>query len=310
MGESERYIDYRDIRKKITLGSDDNALMAAITINILFFVLLMVMQVIYFFFQIDKTVFYRQVVPWFILSGNPVAFTEKPWTLLTYMFTHYSFIRMLSNMLWLWSFGHILQDLSGNSRLIPIYLYGGLIGGIIFLLGGFLPQPTGYPGFLEGSTTGTLALATATTMLSPRYRFFRNLGSGVPLWVFTLIFLLIVFAGLYPFGMAHKLAHLGAALSGAGFVLLLRKGYDPGAWMHRLYFRFMHLFSPDSSKERSRTRDRIFYKNDGRSPFKREHKITQERVDEILEKIHEHGYHFLTEEEKNLLKRASEEGII
>jgi membrane associated rhomboid family serine protease len=307
MGESERYIDYRDIRNKMTLGSDDNALMALITVNIIFFLLLLVIQVIYFFFQIDKSILYRQVVPYFILSGNTVAFSEKPWTLITFMFTHYSFIRLLSNMLWLWSFGYILQDLSGNSRLIPLYIYGGLAGGITFLL---CSLAYGGAGYLEGSSTGTLALASATTMLSPRYRFFRNLGKGIPLWVFTLIFLVIVFAGQYPYGLVQMLAHLAAALAGVAYILLLRKGFDPGAWMNRVYFRTIHMFSPDKGRERRQTRQRIFYNNEGRSPFKKQYIVTQERVDEILEKIHEQGYHFLTEEEKNLLKRAAEDGIL
>jgi membrane associated rhomboid family serine protease len=309
MGESERYIDYRDIRKKITLGGDDNALMGVVTINIIFFVLLMVIQVIYFFFQIDKAVFYRQVVPYFIMPGQAVVFSERPWTLLTFMFTHYSFIRLLSNMLWLWSFGYILQELSGNSRLIPVYLYGGLFGGITFIIGSLLMK---HPdaGFLEGSTTGTLALATATTMLSPGYRFFRNLGRGIPLWVFTLVFLLIVFAGTYHSGPSLQLAHLAAALSGVLFILLLRKGHDAGAWMIRLYYWFMHLFNPDPSKQRHQIRQRIFYNHGARDPYSRQHRVTQERVDEILEKIHAKGYHFLTDEEKDLLKRASEDGIL
>ena len=80
--------------------------------------------------------------------------------------------------------------------------------------------------------------------------------------------------------------------------------------MNRVYFRTIHMFSPDKGRERRQTRQRIFYNNEGRSPFKKQYIVTQERVDEILEKIHEQGYHFLTEEEKNLLKRAAEDGIL
>jgi len=37
--------------------------------------------------------------------------------------------------------------------------------------------------------------------------------------------------------------------------------------------------------------------------------VTQQRIDEILDKINQKGYHFLTDEEKELLKRASEEDL-
>ena len=54
---------------------------------------------------------------------------------LTYMFsdTGYNLIRIISNMLWLWAFGFILQEMTGNDKLIPIYIYGGVFGGIVFI---------------------------------------------------------------------------------------------------------------------------------------------------------------------------------
>jgi membrane associated rhomboid family serine protease len=36
---------------------------------------------------------------------------------LSYMFTHEAVWHMISNMLWLWSFGFILQQLTGNRHL-------------------------------------------------------------------------------------------------------------------------------------------------------------------------------------------------
>ena len=35
--------------------------------------------------------------------------------------------------------------------------------------------------------------------------------------------------------------------------------------------------------------------------------VTQNRLDEILDKINQKGYHFLTDEEKSFLKKASED---
>ncbi|WP_431212971.1 rhomboid family intramembrane serine protease [Puia sp. P3] len=50
------------------------------------------------------------------------------------MFSDLSVWRFIGNMFWLWGFGYILQDLTGNRKLIPIYFYGGVAGGLLFVL--------------------------------------------------------------------------------------------------------------------------------------------------------------------------------
>ena len=96
---------------------------------------------------------------------------------MTYMFsdTGSALMRLLSNMLWLWAFGYILQELSGNDKIIPIYIYGGLAGGLFFILANYLVPPLREQAgnnALFGDTAGTMAVAMATTTLSPNYRFF------------------------------------------------------------------------------------------------------------------------------------------
>ena len=50
MGESDRYQDYRKLKKNpFSLGQDNNALMALFTLNIIFFLLLLTIQVGYYF---------------------------------------------------------------------------------------------------------------------------------------------------------------------------------------------------------------------------------------------------------------------
>ena len=45
------------------------------------------------------------------------------------------------------------------------------------------------------------------------------------------------------------------------------------------------------------------------SPIKKTTHLTQKKVDELLEKIYHKGYNSLTEEEKEVLKRASTEDL-
>ena len=312
MGEIDRFLNNQQPRRRLTLGDDGNALVGLVTINIIFFLLLLVIQVVYFFFQSNTSSFYSQVVTYFEMPAQLVTLSERPWTVLTYMFTHTNVIHILSNMIWLWSFGYILQALTGNRKLIPIYIYGGLAGALVFIIANYaIPplKPVIQSSWLIGGNAGVMAVAMATTTLAPNYRFFQNLNGGIPIWVLTLVYIFIDFAGVASMGAAYSLSHLGGAAAGYLFVILLRKGNDGSVWMLQLYDWMMNVFNPDKKNEGNNIRDKVFYNSDGRKPFKKTSNITQQRVDEILDKINQKGYHFLTDEEKGILKRAAEEDM-
>ena len=312
MGESDRYSDFRQPRKRLSLGQDGNALMGLFTINIIFFLLLLTLKVVYFFFQKTEVDFYSGVLQYFEMPPQLTRLSERPWTVLTYMFSHVSAMQLLSNMLWLWAFGFIFQELTGNKKLIPVYIYGGLTGGLIFILANYLIpplRPSVSEAVLLGSNAATMAVAVATTTLAPGFRFFRNLNGGIPIWVLTLIYILIDFAGIASLSAAFSLSHLGGAVAGFLFIYLLRKDIDGSIWMNNFYNWFMNLFNPNKKNENVNIKEKVFYNTEGRKPFKKTPNITPQRVDEILDKINQKGYHLLTDEEKNILKRAAEEDL-
>jgi DNA-binding MarR family transcriptional regulator len=53
-------------------------------------------------------------------------------------------------------------------------------------------------------------------------------------------------------------------------------------------------------------KEEVFYNTRGQKPFIKRTNVTQQKVDEILDKINQKGYSRLSEEEKDLLNRASE----
>lgn len=315
MGEADRYSDFQRPRRRLTLGDDNNALMGLFVLNTIFFLLLLVIQVTYHFFQKDNGVFDAQVSKYFELPAQLSQLANRPWTIFTYMFSDTGVLHFISNMLWLWAFGFILQELTGNKKLIPIYIYGGLVGALFFIIINYsIPSLRFNIGStaLLGANASTMAIAVATTVLAPNFRFFRNIGRGIPIWVLTLIYVLIDFAGIATSGAAYtaySIAHLGGGFAGLLFVYLLRRGIDSGQWMHSLYHWVMNLFNPDRNKIKTPIREKVFYNAENRKPYKKTAHITQQRVDEILDKINQKGYHFLTDEEKNILKRASEEDL-
>lgn len=311
MGESDRYSEYKKPKRSlITLGQEGNAIVGLLTLNIIFFLLLLTIKVIYFVFESPELAFQTQVLQYFEMPAQLIKLSERPWTILTYMFCHTEVLHIISNMLWLWAFGFILQELTGNRKLIPIYIYGGLTGAVVFILSNYiLPplRPMINDSSLIGGNAAVMAVAVATTTLVPGYRFFRNLNGGIPIWVLTLVYVLIDFAGIASLSAAYSLAHLGGALAGFLFIYFLRKGRDGSIWMNNLYNWFMNLFNPN--KKEGSAKEKVFYNTAGRTPYSKTANLSQQRVDEILDKINQKGYHFLTDEEKNILKRAAEEDL-
>jgi len=122
--------------------------------------------------------------------------------------------------------------------------------------------------------------------------------------VTTVVFFVIDLAGVVSQSAAQPIYHIGGAAAGFLFVLLLRNGNDAGAWMNNLYSWFINLFNPD--KNRNTIKERVFYNTGNRTPYNKTSNVTEQRIDEILDKINQKGYDFLTKEEKDILKRASE----
>jgi membrane associated rhomboid family serine protease len=297
--------------RKILLGADNNALTWLIVINGVVFITLKFLEIVYYLSDIPKDFYFQQIFNWFILPGNTEKLFTRPWTLVTYMFTHDGIFSLISNMLWLWLFGYILQDLTGNRKLIPLYMYGGVVGGIVYVLvANIFPvfSQIALTGIMVGAGASVMSVAVATTTLAPDYRIFQMINGGIPLWVLTLIFVAIDFAFVASSNGAVSLAHLSGALMGFIFIKQLQKGNDWGEWMTSLLYWFDNLFSPEKKVNDNKQKERIYYQSSGK-PFTKKPNITQQRVDELLDKINQKGYHFLTDEEKAFLEKASNQDL-
>jgi membrane associated rhomboid family serine protease len=244
------------------LGQDGNTLVMLIAILAIVFCIFQFIWIVYKLSNKD-TAGYEAIINWFILPADFNALGKKPWTLITYMFMHTKVWHMLGNLLWLWAFGYIFQDLTGNKKLIPLFLYGGVAGGLFFMLcynlfPGLVPQMK--LSTLQGASAGVMAIAIATTTLAPHYRIFPMINGGIPLWVLTVVYLIIDLAS-----------------------------------------------DPDKQSWKKTARTDLHYKTRGTQPYRKIPNITQKRIDEILDKINQQGYRFLTDEEKDILKRAAED---
>lgn len=297
-------------RKRMLLGQDGNSLIMMIAILALVFCIFKFIYIAYVLSGLNESSFYTNIFNWFLLPAEVPKILDKPWTILTYMFMHDGVFHLLGNVLWLWAFGYILQDLAGNNKIVPLFLYGGFAGAFLYVLATNL-----FPGLsahiegqhLLGASAGVTAIAIATTTLAPDYRIFPMLNGGIPLWVVTIIFVIIDFASIPGNNGGGHIAHIGGAAIGLVFVLQLKRGNDWSAWMNRFFNWCTNLFNPEKKEWKKTAKKEFHYNTKGAQPYKKVSNITQKRIDEILDKINLHGYPFLTEEEKDILKRAAED---
>ncbi len=294
------------------LGQDNNALTWLIILNGTVFILLNFIKIVYFFSDVPPDFFQHQIVDWFCLPASLEKLGSRPWVLFIYMFSHLGVWELISTLLWLWGFGYILQDLTGNSKLFPIYLYGGFIGGVFFLLTNnifpVLSQRIDYLPPMMGGGAAVMAVAVGTTTLAPEYRIFPMINGGIPLWVLTLIFVAIDYATIASASGGMAVAHLSGGAMGFIFIKQLGKGNDWGEWMINLWHWCDNLFNPEKKNIGKSQKDQLYYKVT-EPPYKKTPNLTQQKLDSILDKINQEGYHMLTNEEKSFLKKASKEEL-
>ena len=121
--------------------------------------------------------YYTNIFNWFVLPADVHRLGTRPWTIITNMFVHGDFWAVIPAMFWLGVFGYVLQDLTGNKRLIPIYIYGGIAGAFIYVVTyNVLPalQPSLPSAALFGSNAAIMSVAIATTTINARLSFFPH----------------------------------------------------------------------------------------------------------------------------------------
>lgn len=228
------------------------------------------------------------------------AYPAKAWTLLTYGLFHTGFMNWLGSAIWIYVWGSVLQMLTGYRQVIPTFIAGTILGGVVALLLQFIPGVAA-PAYLVGAGAGVMALAAATFMFAPNYRFWITPTFSLSIKLVLVIFILLNFMGAVP-GVAGIGWLAGGALAGVLSVVLLRKGYRIGDRMYSIFESAGGRETAAGMSHPAGRRESVLHRND-------KNKGTrvlrpQERVDALLEKIHAKGYASLSQEERDFLKNA------
>ena len=253
---------------------------------------------------------FGKVTSYLFLSDDLLWDATHPWTVLTHMFAHVGFFHVLFNMMVLYWFGRIAGDLLGDHRMLPLYIYSGLAGALIYLI----TAPLVYAGGsnLHGASAAIMGIVAAAGMTAPDYQMRLLLIGDV-----RLKYIVAGLLAIYVIGIANMenvgghLAHLGGAAFGFFYVHLLRQGHDLTNGFQRLLSAFKKptRIPPPSVKRKVTMEVRHRKANrttSTQSPPEQSYLADQDRLDSILDKIKQSGYTSLNEEEKKFLHDASQ----
>jgi membrane associated rhomboid family serine protease len=213
------------------------------------------------------------------------------WQFGTYMFLHGNLIHLLFNMFAVWMFGSDIERAWGRRIFLSYYFVTGIGGGLIYTVFSW-----GSPIPLVGASGAVFGILLAYAILFPDRRIFLYFLIPIKAKYFVLMYgILELLAAAQPQmdGIGH-FAHLGGMLFGylflkSGGVRLPKSSWNlddlKGAWRRQRTKSKMRVIRPEDRTQNKR--------ND------------KKRINEILEKISREGLDSLTEEEQEILRRAS-----
>ena len=244
---------------------------------------------------------------WLELPKDVGDFIFKPWSIITYGFTHYGFFHLLFNMLVLYYVSRMMLNLFSQKLTLNIYFLGIILGGLFFLFAyNVLPQDFLKPvGALVGASAGVRALLIFLCAYMPNTEV-RVILFNIKLWHLGIALVVFDLIGLFGLNQGGTIAHLGGVGLGYFYAKQLIKGHDIGKGFEKFTDRIASLFKV-SKKSPLRTvhkRKSNSVAGHTKSEFKEFSK--QKQIDLILDKISKSGYDSLTEEEKAFLFKAKD----
>ncbi|MFN3316254.1 MAG: rhomboid family intramembrane serine protease, partial [Raineya sp.] len=259
-----------------------------------------------------------KMLDWIALSPNMMTFITRPWTIITYGFTHdlQDILHILFNMLILYFMGRLVQDYIGSHRLISIYVLGVIFGAFFFFaFYNFIPLLASHKDTarLIGASGGVYAVIVAAATIAPETMVMLFGIFPIRLKYIAWAAIFLSFLQLTGSNTGGNAAHLGGALLGYLFVVQLRKGKDLGTPINQFLDWWQSLFEPKPKMKVTYVREKKqTVKTTSQAKQNKSEQIiasgivpSQEELDMILDKISAKGYDSLTKEEKQKLFNAS-----
>lgn len=278
-----------------------DTLQKIIAVNVVVYIIVNLGDVLMRLFNFPEGMVSDTVSDWVAVPSSVSVLITRPWSLITYCFYHERFFHILFNMLWLFYMGGLFTEYLGEKKVLPLYIMGGLCGALLFIL--FYNV---FPFFSNqvdssvaiGASASVLAITIAIATLLPDY----EVALFIPSWRVKLKYIAIALfvidlLSITGNNAGGNIAHIGGALVGFIFTKQLQKGNDITAILQRFFLWFSGLFS-------GQKKIRVVHRKSD-DDFKSRKNANQQAIDKILDKISRSGYASLSNEEREILFKAS-----
>jgi membrane associated rhomboid family serine protease len=285
---------------KLTFRNGSN-LTRLIYINIVVFFLITLVAVIGFL--LNNPEISVKALDLFSVPASFNALLARPWTLITYMFTHKDIWHILFNMLWLYWFGRIFLEYLDERKLVAVYLLGGISGALVYILSfNIFPAFTGVvaDSVAIGASASVMAIVIAIAAYVPDYTVQLFLFGRIKIKYMALAIFVMTSIMDFSVNSGGKLAHIGGAFFGYFYIINLRHGHDIGKGFNGIIDFFVTIFKPRKKLKVTHKKVATEYEY---NKIKTDH---QKRINNILDKISKGGYDSLTKEEKEILFKESQ----
>lgn len=270
-----------------------------IFINVAVFILIRLLGVLLLLFNLQDfpLLLYLQ------LPASPMTLLSRPWTLFTYMFTHFELLHILFNMLWLYWFGDLFLRFFNERQLGGLYVLGGLAGALLFIvcynLFPYFREVSAFS-FLMGASASVMAIVFAVSFFRKEIEINLLLIGRIKLIYLALFTLAVDLLAITSDNAGGHIAHIGGALFGIWFASHYAQGKDLTAPINRFIDKLVNL---------GKRKPKMSVTYGGRSNKDWEYNARKQQevanIDAILDKLKRSGYGSLSADEKKQLFDAS-----
>ena len=282
-----------DLKLKYSSGNSATKL---IYINVVVFFTLLIVDFVF------KTTAHSIVTTTGLLALS--SFDElirMPWQILTYSWLHGNLFHLIMNMVLLYFVGQMFLQQFQNRNLVTFYIFGGIFGGIFFLL---FQNIFDYSHLLVGASAAVYAVFFAMISYNPKMPVrLLLIPTSFPLLYIGYVFIAFdVYNIIADQNAGGSISHLGGAIFGYLYMKQFERGND---FLGNFILQIENIFKKKEKttfktyKNTSSTQQNNVPKDD--YDFNHQKVEKQKKIDTILDKISRSGYESLSKEEKDFL---------
>ena len=263
---------------------------------------------------INVVIFFTLLIVDFVVqkTGNSVLTTTdlfgltsaeklmtRPWQVLTYSWLHGNLIHLIMNMILLYFVGQLFLQQFRNQNLYTFYIFGGIFGGIFFIL---FQSVFNYSHLLVGASASVYALFFAMISYNPKMPVRLILiPTSFPLLYVGYVFIAFdVYNIITDQNAGGSISHLGGAIFGYLYMKQFDRGND---FLGKFIFQISNIFQKKEKSTFKTYKNTSTQQNVPKDDYDFNHQKVekQKKIDTILDKISRSGYESLSKEEKDFL---------